>query len=43
MPLLEGSSQGVISANIAEMIKSGFSRKRAVAAAMAKAGKSKKK
>ena len=43
MPLKKGSSQAVISYNIAEMIKAGHPRDQAVAAAMRMAGKSKKK
>lgn len=43
MPLLSGSSQEVISHNIAEMIKAGHPKDQAVAAAMDKAGKHKKK
>ena len=41
-PLKEGSSQEVISENIAEMIKAGHPREQAIAAAYAKAGKSSK-
>lgn len=40
MPLKEGSSQDVISTNIAELIKAGHPRDQAVAIAMKKAGKS---
>lgn len=43
MPLLKGSSQKVISRNIAELIHSGRSKKQAIAIAMSKAGKTKKK
>lgn len=43
MPLRDGSSQEVISYNIAELIKSGYPRKQAVAIAYEHAGKSKKK
>jgi hypothetical protein len=40
MPLLDGDSQAIISANIKEMKKGGASHKQAIAAAMKKAGKS---
>ncbi len=40
MPLREGRSKAVISANIAELIRSGFPRNQAIAAAHRKAGKS---
>ncbi len=43
MPLKKGSSQKVISANIAELIRSGRSHAQAVAIAMSHAGKSNKK
>lgn len=43
MPLLNGSSDSVISANIAELRKSGRPEKQAVAIAYSKAGKGKKK
>ena len=43
MPLLHGSSKGVISANIAELRRSGRSEAQSVAIAMSKAGKSRKK
>ena len=43
MPLQTGSSPKAISANISELIDSGRSQNQAVAIAMNKAGKSKKK
>jgi hypothetical protein len=43
MPLRKGSSQATISANIAELIRSGRPKDQAIAIAMDKAGKSKKK
>jgi len=43
MPLREGSSQEVISANIAELIHAGHPQDQAVAIALSKAGKKKRK
>jgi len=43
MPLQKGSSKKVISKNIAEMVRAGHPQKQAIAAAYAKAGKSRKK
>lgn len=42
MPLMHGSSKGVISANISELRHSGYPEKQAIAIAMDKAGKSNK-
>lgn len=42
MPLKAGSSKKVISNNIREMVRAGHPRKQAIAAAMNKAGKSKR-
>ena len=41
MPLQKGSSQEVISANIAELIKAGHDKDQAVAIAMKEAGQTK--
>ena len=43
MPLKRGSSKKVISANIATEIRAGRPRKQAIAIAMSKAGKSKRR
>ena len=43
MPLKKGRSRATISSNISEMVHSGHPRKQAIAAAMKKAGKSRKR
>lgn len=43
MPLKPGKSKAVVSSNIREMVRAGHPQKQAVAAAMRKAGKARKK
>lgn len=43
MPLRKGKSKATISANIKEMVKSGYSQKQAVAASLRSAGVPKKR
>lgn len=43
MPLKRGKSKAAVSANIEELVEAGYPQKQAVAIAMNKAGKSKKK
>lgn len=43
MPLMSGKSKKVVSYNISELMHSGRPQKQAIAIAMSKAGKSKKK
>ena len=43
MPLKKGKSKKAISANIAQLIREGYPKKQAIAIAMSKAGKTRKK
>ena len=43
MPLTPGSSKGVVSRNIAELMRSGRPQRQSIAIAMSKAGLSRKK
>lgn len=43
MPLLKGSSQSIISANIRKLVDEGYKHSQAVAIALGRAGKSKSK
>lgn len=42
MPLLKGSGDNIVSANVRELVGSGYPEKQAVAIALSKAGKSNK-